>query len=157
MLFSVAGAFIFKNWILVFVASELVIFHILPPFAVLLSMIAYKTKCRFWFNQSNLEKDLYKKLKIKGWKNKLPTYDNSMFKIKSGSKEDVIKLMIQSENVHLLLIFLSYIPLFWSNFFGHLGMMIVMSFVFSIVHIPFVMVQRFNLPRIINAKLPENK
>lgn len=157
MVVSVAGAIILKNWILIFVATEMVIFHLLPPFAVLLSMFAYKTKCGFWFNQADWEKSLYKKLKLKDWKNKLPTYDSSMFKIKSGSKEDVIKLMIQSENVHLLLIFLSYIPVFWSRTFGHLSVMIVMAVIFSIVHIPFVMIQRFNLPRIINAKLRGDK
>lgn len=156
MVLSIAGAVFLKNWILIFVATELVIFHLLPPFAVLLSMFAYKTKTRFWYSQTDLEKRLYKKLKVKEWKNKLPTYDNSMFKIKSGSKEDVIKLMIQSENVHLLLIFLSYVPIFWSRTFGHWEWMLVMAFVFSIVHIPFVIVQRFNLPRIINARISKD-
>lgn len=154
MLLSIAGAVIFKNWILIFVATEMVIFHLLPPFAVLLSMVAYKTKCRFWFNQADWEKSLYKKLKVKDWKNKLPTYDANMFKLKAGSKEDVIKLMIQSENVHLLLIFLSYIPIFWGRTYGHWSVMIAMAIAFSVIHIPFVIVQRFNLPRIINAKLP---
>ncbi|MCQ2574396.1 MAG: hypothetical protein MJ182_10920 [Treponema sp.] len=81
-------------------------------------------------------------------------YDANMFKLRSGSKEDVIKLMIQSENVHLLLIFLSYIPIFWGMALGHWSVMIAMAVVFSVIHIPFVIVQRFNLPRIINAKLP---
>lgn len=157
MLLSIAGAVILKNWFFIFVATELVIFHLLPPFAVLLSMLAYKTKCGFWFNQAKWEKNLYKKLKVKTWKNKLPTYDSSIFKIKTGSKEDVIKLMIQSENVHLILIFSSFLPILWSRTLGHLGMMIVLAFIFSIIHIPFVIVQRFNLPRIINAKLPEEK
>ena len=129
----------------------------MPPFAILLSVIAYKTKCSFWFKQMDWEKNLYRKLKVKEWKNKLPTYDSSMFRIKSGSKEDVIKLMIQSENVHLLLIFLSYVPIFWGILFGHWFVMIVMAVAFSIVHIPFVIVQRFNLPRIINAKLIEKE
>lgn len=153
MLLAVLGAIFLRNWILIFIATELVIFHLLPPIAVLLSVIAYKTKCKFWFNQADWEKRFYKKLKVKDWKNRLPTYDTSMFKIKTGSKEDVIKLMIQSENVHLLLIFLSYVPIFWGNYFGHWGVMIAMAVVFSIVHIPFVIVQRFNLPRIIGAKL----
>lgn len=155
MLATLAGAIIFKNWILIFVASELVIFHLLPPFAVLLSVVAYKTKCPFWFKQASWEKTLYKKVNVKNWKNKIPTYNSSMFKIKSGFKEDVIKLMIQSENVHLLLVFLSYVPIFWGNYFGHWGVMIVMAVISSVIHIPFVMVQRFNLPRIISAKFSE--
>ncbi|MCQ2593153.1 MAG: hypothetical protein MJ188_10270 [Treponema sp.] len=157
MVLTVAGAIIFRNWFLTFLSMELVIFHLLPPFAVILSMIAYKSKARFWFEQADWEKNLYKKLKVKNWKNKLPTYDSSMFKIKSGSKEEVIKLMIQSENVHLLLVFLSYVPILWGKYFGHWGIMVLMAFIFSIVHIPFVIVQRYNLPRIINAKLPGDK
>lgn len=150
MLASIAGAVIFKNWILIFLASEMVIFHLLPPFAVLLSVAAYKTKCPFWFSQAGWENRLYKKLKVKKWKDILPTYNSSQFKTNSKSKEDLIKVMIQSENVHLLLIFLSYVPVFLGKYYGHWVAMILIAFVFSLLHIPFVIVQRFNLPRIIN-------
>lgn len=152
MLISVAGAIILKNWILIFFATELVIFHLLPPFAVLLSIIAYKTKCPFWFSQAEWERQLFKKLKVKKWKDILPTYNVSQFQIKSDSKEDLIKLMIQSENVHMLLFFLSYVPIFWGKYFGHWFEMIILGFIFSLLHIPFILVQRFNLPRVINMK-----
>ena len=152
MALSIAGAIIFKHWLFMFIASEMIIFHLLPPFAVLLSMIAYKNKLSFWFSQSEVEKKLYKKLKVKQWKDKFPTYDTKLFSVNSDAKENLIKTMIQSENVHLLLIFLSFIPLKLGKYFGHWPVLILLCLIFAVVHIPFVMIQRYNLPRVAELK-----
>lgn len=152
LLLSIVLAVIFKHWFFMFLASELVIFHLLPPFAVLLSILAFKLKLPFWYKQYNWEKSLFKKIKIKTWKNKSPTYDAKMFSLSNHSKDDILKLMIQSENVHLLLIFASYIPIILGKYYGHYPVLILLATIFSLSHIPFVMIQRFNIPRII--KLP---
>jgi len=132
-----------------FVASQLILFHLVPSFAVLLSVIAYKKKLGFWFKQHDLEKSFFKKIKVKQWKDKFPTYDTKLFAINSESKEGVIKAMIQSENVHLLLIFFSFVPLLLSKYYGHFGLMLFLCVIFSAIHIPFVIIQRYNLPRIV--------
>ena len=152
MILNIICAIIFHHWIFIFVASQLILFHLVPPFAVLLSMIVYKNKLSFWFKQNSMEKAFYKKIKVKQWKDKFPTYDSKLFTINSESKENIIKAMIQSENVHLLLVFFSFIPLLLSHYFGHFCIMLLLCVIFSAVHIPFVIIQRYNLPRII--KLP---
>lgn len=149
MALSIAGAFIFKHWLFMFVATEMILFHLVPPFAVLLSMLAYKKKLWFWFNQFSWEKSLYKKLNVKHWKKHIPSYDTSAFSIKLDSNEDVIKLMIQSENVHLILFFASFVPLLLGKHFSNWPAMIVLSILFALSHLPFVIVQRYNLPRIL--------
>lgn len=49
---SIAGAIIFKNWLCMYVAAQMIMFHFLPPFAIILSVIAYKSRGGFWFNQT---------------------------------------------------------------------------------------------------------
>lgn len=115
-------------------------------------MLAYKKKLGFWFTQYEWEKALYKKLKVKQWKNKLPTYDSSLFAINAETKESVIKSMIQAENVHLLLFFLSFVPVLLSLWFGYLWLMLLMAALFAVMHLPFIIIQRFNLPRILRMK-----
>lgn len=148
---SVVFAFIYRNWISMFVASEMILFHFLPPFVIPFSVIAYKTKSPFWFKQSKFDKWFYKKIKIREWKNKVPSYDDSLFSLKMRSKEQIIKGMIQSGNVHLFLIFLSFVPIILGKYFSHYTEMIIMAVIFSIVHIPFVVIQRFNIPRVVNC------
>lgn len=156
MALSIAGAIIFKHWLFMFIASELILFHAIPPFAVLLSMIAYKNKLKFWFYQADWEKSLYKKIKVKQWKDKFPTYNSNLFALTPDSKENLIKAMIQSENVHLLLFFVSFIPLLLGKYFGHWPILILLSIIFAVSHIPFVIIQRFNLPRFISAKFKKD-
>ncbi len=145
---SIAGAIIFRHWLFMFVAAELIIFHLTPPFAVLLSVIAYKNRLSFWFSQYEWEKNLYKKIKVKQWKDRFPTYDSKMFSVNGDSKEKLIKVMIQSENVHLLLFFLSFLPLILGKYSGHWPILILLSLLCAMSHIPFVIIQRFNLPRV---------
>lgn len=152
MALSIAGTIIFKHWLFMFIASEMIIFHLIPPFAVIISVIAYKKRSNFWFSQCEMEKKLYKKLNVKQWKNKFPTYDSKLYSVNSDSKEKLIKTMIQSENVHLLLFFLSFIPLKLGKYSGHWPVLILLSLIFSFIHIPFVIIQRYNLPRVAEAK-----
>ena len=135
MIFSIIGACVFKHWSFMFLAAEFILFHLVPPFTVLLSMLAYN-----------------KKLKVKQWKNKLPTYDSSLFAINAETKESVIKSMIQAENVHLLLFFLSFVPVLLSLWFGYLWLMLLMAALFAVMHLPFIIIQRFNLPRILRMR-----
>lgn len=44
MIFSIIGACVFKHWSFMFLAAEFILFHLVPPFTVLLSMLAYKKK-----------------------------------------------------------------------------------------------------------------
>lgn len=148
MIVSIVLAIIFKYWLFIFFAAEMIIFHLTPPFAVILSVIAYKNHLSFWFNQFSWEKKLYRKLKVKSWKTKFPTYDEKMFSLDTNSKEDIIKIMIQSENVHLILFFTSFLPVILGKYYGHYPIIITMALFFAISHLPFVIIQRFNLPRV---------
>ena len=60
--------------------------------------------------------------------------------------------MIQAENVHLLLFFLSFVPVLLSLWFGYLWLMLLMAALFAVMHLPFIIIQRFNMPRILRMK-----
>ena len=77
MIFSIGGSFLFNylnkiygtfywaKFIFNFVACELIIFHITPPFATLITFIVVNTNKKyydsFWFKQFGFEKNLYER------------------------------------------------------------------------------------------------
>lgn len=53
-----------------------------------------------WYQVSNFENRIYKKLNVKKWKNRMPTYDSSLFDTKIHSLQEIVQAMCQAELVH---------------------------------------------------------
>ena len=164
MIFSIGGIFLFNylnnifgtfywaKYFFNFVACELIIFHITPPFATLITFIVVNTNKKyydcFWFKQFEFEKKLYKKINVKKLKEKIVSYDNSLF----SSKNDlliIVRNMTQAEIVHEMIFLTSFIPLFLKGFFPYTIFVGFLCFFFAIMHLPFIIVQRFNRPRVL--------
>ena len=46
-----------------------------------------------WYQVSNFENRIYKKLNVKKWKNRMPTYDTRLFDTKIHSLQEIVQAM----------------------------------------------------------------
>lgn len=102
-----------------------------------------------YFQVSETEKSIYKKLNIKSWKSGVPTYNPNEFDIKKNSVEQLIINCCNSEIVHTANIFASYIPILFSIWFNSLPVFVVTSVFASVYDLQFVILQRYNRPRLL--------
>ena len=102
-----------------------------------------------WFSQRTFEKKLYKFLKVKKWKEYVPTYYPEAFDIEKNSPEKLEQSMCGAEIVHEIIMILSFIPLLFAISFGVFPVFFTTSVFASLVDSVFVIVQRYNRPRII--------
>ena len=149
------GEFFWQYFFSVFGASELVIFHLTPPFAALITFLATRKSNYYdswWFRQRNWEKNLCKAIRLKKWKAGILTYSKKLF-APGISKERVMINMTQSEVVHELIFALSFLPLLLGKQFGHFALLAVLCAIFALANVPFILIQRFNRPRIQRSRL----
>ena len=102
-----------------------------------------------WFQIRAWEQKLYKALKIKTWKNRIPTYDPSLFDRKLRTWPEIAQTTCQAELVHEGIILLSFIPLLAAIPFGDLWVFAITSVLAAGVDAVFVFLQRYNRPRIL--------
>ena len=104
-----------------------------------------------WYRTSKRELSFYKKINVKEWKNKLPSYNKSLFDTSIHSWNEVIQAMCQAEVVHEVNMIMSLLPILVSIFLGNWVVFIVTSVLASLFDYLFVMVQRYNRNRIIHS------
>lgn len=102
-----------------------------------------------WFKEKTFERKLYKTLRVKKWKKWLPTYNPQDFDIKSRSMAEIVQVTCQSEVVHEVNMVLSFIPVIFSIWFGSVGVFLLTSILAFIFDSLFVIMQRYNRPRLI--------
>lgn len=102
-----------------------------------------------WFQVSALEKTLYKKLKVRKWKGKLPTYDPKAFDRTLHSWDEIAQAMCQAELVHEGIIVLSFLPVLTAIPYGALWVFVITSVLAASIDALFVILQRYNRPRIL--------
>jgi len=124
-------------------------------FAAFLDFTHNKKMLRFydyknnWFQEKPFEKKLYKFLKVKGWKTKVPTWNPESFSLKKHSKSEVVLSTCQAEFIHEVNCLLSLLPIFASIFFGAFWVFFLTSLAGCVFELGFVIIQRFNRPRIL--------
>lgn len=116
-----------------------------------LVMIFMKNKADYtkqWYQLHPWEKTLYKKIKIKKWKNKMPTYRPEDFSPKEHTWHEIAQTMCQSEVGHELIIGFSFLPIIASKWFGAFVVFVITSVISAGFDLIFVMMQRYNRDRI---------
>lgn len=116
-----------------------------------LVMIFMKNKADYtkqWYQLHPWEKTLYKKIKIKKWKNKMPTYRPEDFSPKEHTWHEIAQTMCQSEVGHELIIGFSFLPIIASKWFGAFGVFVITAVISAGFDLIFVMMQRYNRDRI---------
>jgi len=101
-----------------------------------------------WYQVSATEMKLYQRLKVKQWKNKMPTYDKDTFDISKHSWDEIIQATCQSELVHEINVVISFVPIIASVWFGAFWVFFITSTLSAVFDLLFVFMQRFNRARI---------
>ena len=94
------------------------------------------------------ETKLYDFLKVKQWKNYMVTAKPKQFDIYSKSFADLLKSMFITEKVHIICLFLSYIPILFISKTGMAPVIVSICIVGSLIDLAYVMIQRYNIPRV---------
>ena len=102
-----------------------------------------------WFAEKTFEQKLYKKIQVKKWKKWFPTFNPQDFNLKNRSMTEIVQVTCQSEVVHEVNMVLSFVPVVFSVWFGSLGVFLLTSFAAFIFDSIFVIMQRYNRPRLI--------
>ncbi|MBQ9730295.1 MAG: hypothetical protein IJV80_05745 [Clostridia bacterium] len=113
---------------------------------------AFENKMNYqarWFKQRRFEKKLYEALRVKKWAKNVPTYAPALFSPKERTWEEIAMATCQSEIVHETIALLSFLPLLFIIPFGDPLVFILTSVLAASLDLTFVIVQRYNRPRII--------
>lgn len=102
-----------------------------------------------WFQQKSFEPILYKKLKVKQWKNKMPTYSPASFSIKEHSLQEIAGASCQAEIVHEVIVVFCFLPVLLSFVIDSFPVFLITSILSALVDMPFIIMQRYNRPRIV--------
>ena len=102
-----------------------------------------------WFRERKFEKKLYKKLKVKRWKDRMPTFDEDAFAFGKKPIERIIGATCQAEIVHELDVIASLATILFAIPFGDLWVFLITSIFGAAADMIFVIMQRYNRPRLL--------
>lgn len=105
-----------------------------------------------WFLVGEKEMNLYRILKVKKWKDKMPTYDMDVFDTSKHTWDEIVQAMCQSELVHETNVIVSFFPVFAAAWFGSFWVFLVTSLLSAAFDLMFVFMQRFNRCRILRIR-----
>lgn len=103
---------------------------------------------RWWFQGRKWEAKFYKIIGVQKWKKHLPTYTPEAYDVKKHSIEEIIQATCQSEVVHEINMLLSFVPVIFTIWFNSLVAFIVTSALAFCFDGIFVIIQRYNRPRL---------
>lgn len=106
-----------------------------------------------WYQIHSWESRLYQFLRVKKWKAKMPTYNPDIFSNRKHTWDEIAQAMCQSELVHETNILFSFVPLVASVRFGAFSVFLITSICSAVFDLMFVMIQRFNRPRVVKMVL----
>lgn len=111
-----------------------------------------------WFRQRRFEEKLYKKLKVKRWKDRMPTVDKNAFSLEKQPIERIIGATCQAEIVHELDVVASLAAILFAIPFGDFWVFLITSILGAALDMLFVIMQRYNRPRLLkHAALKRQK
>jgi len=155
-LFSLLYAWTSADWLLsAAITFGTVCYHFSMRLIVGALIPARFDYCSRWFQLTKTETKLYKTLRLKRWKDKVPTYNPRLFSLQENTPEQILCHMCQAEVVHEVIVVLSFLPLTFCYFFGSFGVFFVTSLVSAGLDSIFIMLQRYNRPRV--ARLLEKQ
>ena len=105
-----------------------------------------------WYKQRKFEIKLYQILKVKKWKKFMPTYSPENFSVKEKTVEQIIMASCQAELVHTVIVVLSFLPIVFSLFFNSFWVFFITSVFSALFDLCFVVIQRYNRPRLLKLK-----
>lgn len=104
---------------------------------------------RRWFAPKPFEAPLYKALGVKRWKNNMPTYSPDTFSLEHHTLDEIVQATCQSEIVHEIIALLSLVPIAFTAIWGTFLVFLLTSIAAALFDLSFVVMQRYNRPRLI--------
>lgn len=101
-----------------------------------------------WFRVRPWEQRLYRVLRVKSWKNIMPTYSPEAFSPKAHTWEEIAVSTCRSELVHEANALLSLVPLIAPLWFGAFWVFVITSLGGAAFDLSFVAIQRYNRGRL---------
>lgn len=104
---------------------------------------------RPWFSEKPFERRLYRLLRVRKWKRWLPTYNPETFDLARRSAEEIVQTSCQAEVVHEINMPLSFVPVVFTVWFGSFWVFLITSCAAFLFDGIFVVMQRYNRPRLL--------
>ena len=104
-----------------------------------------------WFREKSFEKKLYNLLRVRKWRKYVPTYSPETFDTNKKTVKEIVGATCQSEIVHEVIMVLSWLPIAAIPFLGGTAAIIITSFVSMMIDSVFVILQRYNRPRLVGV------
>ena len=101
-----------------------------------------------WFRSRGFERGLYKTLRVKKWKKYMPTARADDFSLKKHTFEEILMAGCQAEIAHEFCAISGFLSMFFAIPFGFWWVFLLTSFLGALYDCTFVMIQRFNRPRL---------
>lgn len=100
------------------------------------------------FRIYGFEKNLYRRLNVKKWKLHMITAKPEQFDLRENDMNVLLHNMAQAELVHRIIMVLSFVPILLIIPYGASVVFIVTSVVAALIDLQFVIIQRYNRPRV---------
>lgn len=101
-----------------------------------------------WYRLRPWEDRLYKALRVKAWKGRLPTYVPENFSPKAHTWREIAQAMCQAELVHETNVLCSFLPIVASRYVGAFWVFFATSVCGAAFDLLFVILQRYNRGRV---------
>ena len=112
---------------------------------------------QWWFREKKFEKELYKLLRVKKWKDKALTYNPESFSLKEHSLEEIANTMAKSEVDHWINEAIALSTAFFSIVWGHFWLFFITAIAAMIFDSQFIIIQRYNRPRVVKSIERQNR
>lgn len=104
---------------------------------------------RFGFHLYAFEKKLYRRLNVQKWKAGALTAKPELFDLSCVTAQELLHNVMQAELVHRIIMVLSFVPLLFIIPYGAPFVFILTSVFACLIDLQFVIIQRYNRPRIL--------
>ena len=104
-----------------------------------------------WFREKGFEKKLYKLMRVREWKKHLPTYNPDTFDTGKKTVREIVGASCQAEIVHEVIMALSLLPIILIPCLGGTAALIITSVSAMLFDSLFVILQRYNRPKLIRV------
>ena len=117
--------------------------------AVVPGLVPAGAEKSWWFREKGFEQGLYKALRVKAWKKRMPTYAPEQFDLRRHTPAEIVHTCCASEAVHEVIMVLSFAPVLTVPVFGAAGVFWGTSALSALFDGCFVILQRYNRPRLL--------
>jgi len=109
------------------------------------------------FKQRSFEKQLYKTLKVRKWKDKVLTFEPDMYDFRNRTPHQLATTMAKSETDHWINEIISIISMFFSFIWGCPAAFIISALAAMVFDARFIVVQRYNRPIVLRLAERQSK